>query len=329
MRPRRRASGPVPGPGEPVRAQAGSTSSAAGPIVCVGGLIQSLLIRVDRLPGEGETVLGSDVQEPLDGGKAVDYAVAAARLGSPVRLVTLVGTDDRGRRWRHFLEAERIATTHVQSVDGDTDVGLELLPGSKVPALLSVLGLSLGMTGTFVRRAAAAFEAAAVVVCSLEMPIDGAMAAMELGRRAGARTILNASPAQDLPRQLRQTTDVLIVNEPEAVLLAEADPAAQHAVDLAQTLRSRLGVATVVVTAGPDGAVRAGADGVREHAAVRVQDVVDTTGAGDAFVGAFAHGIRTGLGDDEACNLGIRVASIAIQRESTLPSYPFAADLAE
>src|SRR5579884_1285492 len=119
---------------------------AQGPIVCVGAHIQGLFMRVNAVPAEGETVMGSGYDEPWDGGKATDYAVAAARLGAPVRLVTALGNDARGRRWREYFEACGIDTRWVLELAGATDVGVVMLPPSGIPAIVSLDDLSRELT---------------------------------------------------------------------------------------------------------------------------------------------------------------------------------------
>jgi ribokinase len=113
-------------------------STSSGPIVCVGAHMQCLFMRVERVPAEGETVLGSAYGEPTDGGKASNAAVAAARLGAPVALITFVGDDERADRWKPFFADEGIDTRFVATRRGPTDVGVVMLPPSRIPAIISI-----------------------------------------------------------------------------------------------------------------------------------------------------------------------------------------------
>ena len=136
-------------------------------------------------------MLAVGFDEPEDGGKATNQAVAAAKLGAPVRLVTLVGNDARGQRWRAILDGYGIDTRYVLEADGPTDVGFVMLPPSRVPAIASSRDLSIALDSDAVLSAAAAFADASVVVCQLEAPQSCALAAFRLAHAAGARTILN------------------------------------------------------------------------------------------------------------------------------------------
>jgi len=295
------------------------------PIVCFGGLMHAVTMRVDAVPAEGETVLGFDYDEPYDGGKAADYAVAAVRLGAPVAMVTLVGSDERGARWGERLAEEGIDTSAFQTLEGPTDVGFAFLPESRVPAMISICDLTWQMTPAVVRRAADAFAAAAFVVASLECRPEAVVAAFELGRAAGAQTILNAAPAIPLPDELAALTDVLVVNEHEAAVITGEQgeiPA------LAGALRRRFPALHVIVTAGEQGAYLASPTSQLLHVpAVRVPEVADTSGAGDAFVGGLA--ARLWHGDDlpAAVAYAARVASVSVMGMSTMSSYPTAAEL--
>src|SRR4051794_7152298 len=246
----------------------------AGPIVVVGAHCPGLFIRVRTVPAAGETVLGWGLHEPLDGGKATNQAVAAARLGAPVRFVSLVGDDERGDTTIRWLADEGIDVTHLMQEPGATDVGFVILADDGVPAIVSACDRSRGLTAERVRGAAAACRGAAVVVCQLEAPVEAAVAAFGLGREAGATTILNPAPAAPLDAEVLALTDVLVPNASEAAVLAGGDGPLD---ELAAALVDDTGVATVVVTAGPDGAYLATAGGGRRHVPAPRVDAVDTT----------------------------------------------------
>jgi len=291
-----------------------------GPIVCVGAHMQALFMHVERIPLEGESVLGWGFSEPLDGGKVANVAVAVARLGAPAALVTAIGTDERSQRWRRYFDEQGVDATGVVEFDGPMDVGPALLPPSKVPALVSVTDLGRRLTGEVVSSASAVVRRAAIVVCALESPQDGAIAAFRIGRVAGATTILNASPAAELDPALVALTDILVVNEHEAVSTAARAGTPR---ELAAELQPALTVGAVIVTAGADGAYLAdGGNGVRHVAAPTIPEVVDTTGAGDAFVAALAVRLRSGETTADALPFAVRAATVACTRESTMSAFP-------
>lgn len=297
--------------------------AGAGPIVVAGAHGQSLLLQVDAVPREGETVLAVGFDEPEDGGKATNQAVAAAKLGAPVRLVTLVGNDARGQRWRAILDGYGIDTRYVLEADGPTDVGFVMLPPSRVPAIASSRDLSIALDSDAVLSAAAAFADASVVVCQLEAPQSCALAAFRLAHAAGARTILNPAPSADLDPGLVALTDILVPNEHEAAAL---DGGLARPDELAARLAGRYGCA-VVVTAGPRGCF-ADVPGLGGwHCPAPVVQAADTTGAGDAFVGALAARLRAGDDLPAAAAFATEVASISVTKPGTMPSYPTAAQL--
>ncbi|HUY44249.1 MAG TPA: ribokinase [Streptosporangiaceae bacterium] len=299
-------------------------AKTAGPVVVAGAHGQSLLLRVDAVPREGETVLAAGFEEPEDGGKATNQAVAAAKLGAPVRLVTLLGNDERGRRWRRILEGHAIDVQFLLEANGATDVGFVMLPPNRIPAIASSRDLSASLDGDAVLSVRDAFTDASVVACQLEAPQTCALESFRLARVVGAITILNPAPAATLSPELISLTDILVPNEHEAAALhgSLAEPAV-----MASGLARRFGCA-VVVTAGPLGCfVEVPGEKGRHCPAPKVQ-VADTTGAGDAFIGGLAARLRAGDDLPAAAAYAATVASFSVTRHGTMPAYPTAADLA-
>ena len=292
----------------------------AGPVVVIGAHIQGLFLHVESVPAEGESVMGFGFEEPLDGGKASNQAVAAARLGAPTVFVTVVGNDERAERALRFFVEVGIETRFCVRLEGPTDVGFVLLPPSKIPAIASAMDRNRELDAAIVERAAEAITSASIVVCALEAPQEAALAAFRLAREAGVRTILNPAPAAELDPRLFGLTDVLVPNEHEAAALAGRHglPAA-----LAEELRDRLALDAVIVTAGADGAFVAEGGPVCHVRAERVEPV-NTTGAGDAFVGALAVRLRAGDALEEAAAFAVRAATLSVTRAGTMLAFPTA-----
>jgi ribokinase len=288
-----------------------------GPVVVVGAHVQGLFLEVAAVPREGESVIGWSFEEPFDGGKSSNQAVAAARLGAPTVFVSVVGSDERGRRAVEFFREQGIDTRFCFKVDGPTDVGFVLLPPSRIPAIASALERNRELNARMVERAAEAIRNAAVVACALEALQETAVAAFRTARAAGARTVLNPAPAAELAPELLDLTDVLVPNEHEAAALAgrEGQPR-----DLAADLAERLPVSAVVVTAGAAGAYVA-AEGCVEHVDAPAVEPVDTTGAGDAFVGALAVRLREGDALANAAAFAVRAATISVTRSGTMTAF--------
>ncbi|MFL5927987.1 MAG: PfkB family carbohydrate kinase [Gaiellaceae bacterium] len=291
----------------------------------MGSHVPGLLVEVDAVPREGETVLGRAFSEPEDGGKATNQAVAAAKLGAPVRVVTLVGDDERGRRWRAVFERYGLDTRWLIVVDGTTDVGFVMLPPSRIPAIVSTLDTSAALDGAAVERQAQAFHGASYVLCQLEAVPECALAAFRCGRGAGARTILNAAPAQPLDRALLDLVDVLVVNEHEAATILGRDG---DLGELASALSTERGDLRAIVTAGADGCYVADGGRVEHHTAPRVEPA-DTTGAGDQFVAALAVRLRAGDELAAAVAFAVRAAALSVTRPGTMPAFATAAEVAD
>jgi ribokinase len=298
-------------------------SESAGPIVIVGAHVQGLFMRVAQIAGEGESAAGWGFAEPEDGGKATNQAIAAAKLGAPVSLVSVVGSDDRGRRALHYLEREGVDIRWVTVADGATDVGFVMLPPSKVPAIASAQDRSRDLDRGLVEAATPAIRSGSVVLAQLEAPAEAALAAFRIARNAGVTTVFNPSPVTEPDPRLLSLVDYLVPNEHEAAVLVgrQAEP-----VELALELAARWAPTVVLVTAGAEGAFVASA-GRCEHVGAPRVEVADTTGAGDAFVAALAVRLRNGEQINAAARFAVRAASISVTRAGTMPSFPRAAEV--
>lgn len=292
----------------------------SGQIVVVGAHIQGLFMKVHTVPREGESVLGDAFQEPVDGGKATNQAVCAARLGAPVRFVTVLGNDDRGQRWRTLLEDEGIVMRWTITTDKPTDIGFVMLPPSGIPAIVTALEANLELNTTTIEQLADAFAGASIVICQLEASQEAALAAFRMAKQAGALTILNPSPAAKLTKGLLELTDILIPNEHEAAWLLQASGTPDQ---LARKLQRACKDCCIIVTAGEQGAYICDRHGSTAHIPTPKVAVVDTTGAGDAFVGALAVRLRAGDELEDAVQFAVRTASLTVTREGTIPSYFF------
>ncbi|CAN5286561.1 ribokinase [soil metagenome] len=259
----------------------------------------------------------------MDGGKATNQAVAVARLGVPVRLVTVVGNDQRGRRAIGYFEEVGVDVSFSVVVDGATDVGFVLLPPNAIPAIATAMERSAQLDAPLVRRRASAIDGASSVVCQLEAPPEAALEAFRIARDRHVRTILNPSPVVPVPLELFELCDVLVPNEHEAAALVGREaPVAE----LAAEVQERLGVPAVVVTAGAAGAYVA-AGGQVQHVPTRAAEAVDTTGAGDAFLAALAVRLRTEDDLADAAAYAVRAATIKVERPGTMPSFATSAEV--
>ena len=257
-----------------------------GDVVVVGSINVDYIVRVPRRPGAGETV-SEGILEVHPGGKGANQAVAAAYCGVPVYMVARVGDDSAGAQRLAELENAGVATAFVARSPGmATGSAFVTVTPDGENTIVVAPGANAGLETPDVERATEILGSAAVLVAQLEVPLASVTRAVEL---AGPHTqvVLNCAPARPLGPELLGRVDVLVVNEPEAaVLTGHAFSSTVGAFSMAEQLLA-LGPPAAVVTLGAEGAVLVG-PGQRVHVPAPKVAVRDTTGAGDAFVGALA-----------------------------------------
>jgi len=290
-----------------------------GRVVVLGSVNADLVLRCAALPLPGETVHGRDFRT-LPGGKGANQAIAAARLGAAVAFIGCVGDDDFGRSAQFVLAGEGVDTTHLHVVAGTaTGVAMILVDDAGQNSIALAAGANAALTTEHVDAAASLFEGAALFVCQLESPLDVVRHAIGRARAAGVPVLLNPAPAQALPVTLLADVDVLVPNETEAALLvgADLDPTAAAA-----RLRA-LGPATVLLTLGADG-LQIDSDGlVQRVPAPATGPVVDTTGAGDTFIGAFAVARVEGASVAAAAAFAQKAAALSVTRPGAVGGMPY------
>lgn len=293
-------------------------------LLVVGSANADLVIGVDRRPAPGETVLGSDlVVHP--GGKGANQAVAAARLGARTALLARVGDDGHGRLLLDSQRAAGVDTVGMLVGGAPTGVALITVDPSGDNSIVVSPGANARLAPQDVRAAASLFQASRVVSAQLEIPLETVVETVR-SLAFGSRFVLNPSPPARVPASVLTACDPLIVNEHEARFLL-GDSAGPAPEDWARALLLR-GPRSVVITLGAAGAlVAAGSTNSFVRVASPRVDVVDTTGAGDAFTAALAW--RLGLGEDlaEAAAFAVRVGAAAVTRPGAQESYPTAEEV--
>ena len=295
-------------------------------IVVVGSHAPGLFIHVKRIPVAGETVMGWDYHEPVDGGKGSNQAVAAARLGAPVRFVGCLGRDERGDVAEQWLQAEGIDTAFVtRSANRATIGGFVILDEDGVPAIVAAMGANGDLTRADVDRALAASRQARVLLTQFEIDPSLALYAARRAREQEMTTIVNPAPAT--PVEGLDVADILTPNESEAMVLLGLTPERPlPGKELARRLQCESGAKAVIVTLGERGAVVATA-GESWHTAAPEVAVADTTGAGDAFNAALAVTLTRGWTLSKSVPWACNVAALSVTRKGTIPIFPNAADV--
>ncbi len=301
--------------------------TGAAEVVVVGSVNADLVARVEAHPAPGETVLGGSLLV-LAGGKGANQAVAAALLGARVALVGAVGDDAFAAPATASLRSAGVDLTALDVVGGPTGIAMITVAADGENSIVVLPGANGSVGADAVAAHADVVGAARVVVLQGEIPRAGTEAA---ARAARGRVVLNLAPVLALDPDVVRLADPLVVNEHEArgalAVLRGTDPASPDgaaAGDHAQVARALVaaGVRSVVVTLGAAGALVAVPG--EEVVAVPAPEVraVDTTGAGDAFVGALAHGLAAGDGLVAAARLAVRVGAFAVTRPGAQASYP-------
>ncbi|MET0350421.1 MAG: ribokinase [Rhizobacter sp.] len=295
----------------------------SGRVVVLGSVNADLVLRCTSLPAPGETVHGRDFRT-LPGGKGANQAIAAARLGAAVAFIGCVGDDDFGHTAQRVLAGEGIDTTHLHVVPGvASGVAMILVDDAGQNSIAIAAGANAALTEAHVDAAASLFDGAALFVCQLESPLAVVRHAIGRARAAGVPVLLNPAPAQALPVELLAEVDVLVPNETEAAMLVGAEPdAAFDAADAAARLRA-LGPATVLLTLGADG-VQVDTEGLMgRFAAPATGRVVDTTGAGDTFIGAYAAARIEGASVAAAAAFAQKAAALSVTRPGAVGGMPY------
>lgn len=311
-------------------------------VIVVGSVNIDLVVTGDRLPAHGETVTGGTFREH-DGGKGGNQAVAATRLGVSTAFVGAVGADAFGARARAALAAEGVDLSELATRD-DAATGVALiLVDARGENLISVAGganhrlTPAGVRASLHRLGAGPGD---VVLVGHEIPTAAAREALRVGRGAGATTILNPAPAGGLDRTTLGEADIVTPNRGELGALVAEDsrrigrPAFtgerpdHDARSLLDANAEGPGVRrAVIVTLGASGALLVPRDGASVHVPAPAVDAVDTVGAGDAFNGALAAGLATGLSVEDAARRAVVAASLATTNAGAREGMPTVAEL--
>lgn len=292
-------------------------------IVVVGSLNMDLVTQAVKIPAPGETVIGGDLQT-FPGGKGANQAVAAARAGAQVAMVGRVGDDVFADRLRENLLVDGIDVTHVQSTaETASGVALIVVDEKGQNSIVVAPGANGRLTRADVSQAKDAIQQADVLLLQLEIPLDAVWEAAKIAAQAQVKVILNPAPARPLPPELLALVDILIPNESETAALTGLPTSTQAELAAAASRLHDLDVATVILTLGERGAELSQAGRELYHvAAYPVAQVVDTTAAGDAFVGGLATAVAEGKSLPEAMRFGAAAGALSVTRAGAQPSLP-------
>lgn len=298
-------------------------------IAVAGSFMMDLVFRSERRPAAGETIIGRDFGMFM-GGKGLNQALTARRLGASVEMIGRLGEDPFGEQFVDLMRREGVGISHVtRDAAVGTGVACPVVTDDGANSIVVVPRANLAVTVADVEAAREVIGRAAVLMLQLEISPAATWRAAEIAKAAGRTVILNPAPApKEAPTadQFR-LVDVITPNEVEAQALTGIDPVDGGSATRAALRLRELGIGTVVLTLGARGALLADDRGVRIIPGHKV-DVVDTTGAGDAFNGGLAYGLASGLSADAAVELANIAGALAVTKLGAVPSMPSAQDVA-
>ena len=298
------------------------------PKICVvGACMLDLISYVPRLPTLGETLHGTRFHMGF-GGKGANQAVMAAKLGGEVTMVTKVGQDVFGENTLKNFQTWGIHTQHVHFTDqAFSGVAPIAVNPQGDNSIIIVGGANDHLTEQEIEAARPDIAAAQIMVCQLEIPLDITLAALRVARQEGVKTIFNPAPARpELPAELYRLSDIFCPNESETQLLTGMPVGTLAEAEAAARMLIERGAGTVILTLGERGSMLV-TDNSSEHVPVDQVNALDTTGAGDAFVGSLAYFLASGASLTDAMQKANRIAAISVLSSGTQTSFPEAKDL--
>jgi ribokinase len=301
-------------------------------IVIIGSINMDLVLSVPRMPHPGETLSGGRFQT-ISGGKGANQAVACARLSADsvkVAMVACLGDDAFGSELRAALRRDGIDDSHVSTIEGEASgVASILVDANGQNSIVLAAGANEALSPAHIDAARSLIEQARIVVLQLETPLATVQHAIKLAHELGKTVVLNPAPAQALPAALLAQVEYLIPNEIEAAMLAGLNAASldnDAAIEAAVAKLRAAGSANVLVTLGEKGVYAALSSG-SVHFSAQPTKAVDTTAAGDTFIGGFVAALAEGRSEADAIAFGQRAAALSVARIGAQTSIPYRHEL--
>jgi len=287
-------------------------------ILIIGSLNADLVVRAPHFPQPGETISGDDLHI-IPGGKGANQAVAAARQGASVAMLGRVGNDSFGPFLLESLKSDAVDITHVVTDNSATGTAIIVVDANGQNSIVLSAGANGQVSPADVDTAAALHPS--LILLQLEIPIPTVLRAAQYAKQNDIRVILNPAPAKPIPDELISLVDFIIPNETELSLLTGIEVKDIPSAEQAAKILLKRGAKNVIVTLGSKGALL-----VSNHQTIQVNayqvNVVDTTAAGDAFIGGFAFALLRGVEIADAVKYGNASGALAATKFGAQPSLP-------
>lgn len=297
-------------------------------ITVVGSSNLDLVAKIPRFPQVGETLEGDSFHMGF-GGKGANQAVMGSKLGADVTMVTKLGRDVFGDMTLKNYQDQGIDTRFVL-FDEERSSGVAPIwvdPQGR-NMIIIVLGANLALSPDDARAAREVIQSADIVVCQLEVPVETTLETFRIAKEAGVRTILNPAPAAPIPDELLALSDIVSPNETETELLTSMPVSTIEEAEAATRRLQERGARTIILTLGERGALLVG-EGPAVHVPGRPVEAVDSSGAGDAFIGSLAVFLAEGQSLRKAIEWANTVAAVSVTKIGTQASFPRRAAVAD
>lgn len=301
--------------------------------ICVlGSMNMDMVLKVKAMPKVGETLLSRSM-EKIPGGKGANQAVAARRSGAEVYMISKVGLDENGLILTEELKKDNINTEYVFKDEKDTTgVAIITVNDEGDNSIIVVSGANMALSYEDIKSTERLIEESHIVIAQFETPEHITLEAFKIAKSYGKVTILNPAPAKQINEELLKYTDIIIPNETEAQVLTGIEVKDTHSAKLAANSFLEKGVKWVIITLGDKGAAVISKEILEIVPAYKVE-AIDTTAAGDSFIGGFSSKLNIKALTKEniisSVRFGNKVSSIAVQRPGAQPSIPYLEEVLE
>jgi ribokinase len=298
-----------------------------GNICVLGSINMDLVLRVDRMVKPGETILSKGFQK-ISGGKGANQAVAARRLGANVSMIASVGKDENGYSIVEALKKDNIDVNNISYSDNNpTGMAIITVDNLGNNSIVVVPGANMEIDEKSIQNLEKVIKNSKILVAQFETPVEATIKAFRIAKENGVTTVLNPAPAKSIPEELLKFTDIIAPNETEAFELTNIQVKDENSIRKASNKFLEKGVKFVIITLGEKGAAIADKDKLSIVHAYKVK-AVDTTAAGDSFIGALISKlVSVDLIDfntiENSIKFANKVSSIVVQRSGAQPSLPY------